>query len=157
MKSVRRERMGHITLAVPVVHIWYWKSLPSKIGYILGMSMSDLEKIIYYESYVVIQPGKSGLKAKELISEDEYFRIISEFPEVADEQEEDNERFIVKIGGEAVLDLLKRSDVDKLSDELRHQIQVDSSIQRKNDALKRLKVIEAFKRSKFHKENKPEG
>lgn len=156
MKSVRRERMGHITLAVPVVHIWYWKSLPSKIGYILGMSMSDLEKIIYYESYVVIQPGKSGLKTKELLSEDEYFKIMSEFPEVTEEPEDEHERFIVKIGGEAVLDLLKRSDVDRLSDELRHQIQVDSSIQRKNEALKRLKVIEAFKRSKFHKENKPD-
>ena len=70
MKSVRRERMGHITLAVPVIHIWYWKSLPSKIGYILGMSIKELEKIIYYESYVVIQPGKSGLKEKELISEE---------------------------------------------------------------------------------------
>lgn len=156
MKSVRRERMGHITLAVPVVHIWYWKSLPSKIGYILGMSMSDLEKIIYYESYVVIQPGKSGLKAKELISEDEYFRILSEFPEVTEETEDESEQFLVKIGGEAVLDLLKRTNIDKLSEELRHQIQVDSSIQRKTEALKRLKVIEAFKRSKFHKENKPD-
>ena len=156
MKSVRRERMGHITLAVPVVHIWYWKSLPSKIGYILGMSMSNLEKIIYYESYVVIQPGKSGLKEKELLTEDEYFRIISEFPEVTDETEDESERFIVKIGGEAVLELLKRSNIEKLSEELRHQSQVDSSIQRKTEALKRLKVIEAFKRSKFHKENKPE-
>ncbi len=156
MKSVRRERMGHITLAVPVIHIWYWKSLPSKIGYILGMSMTDLEKIIYYESYVVIQPGNSGLKAKELISEDEYFRIISEFPEVTEETEDESERFIVKIGGEAILDLFKRTSIDKLSEELRHQIQVDSSIQRKTEALKRLKVIEAFKRSKFHKENKPE-
>jgi len=116
MKSVRRERMGHITLAVPVVHIWYWKSLPSKIGYILGMSMSNLEKVIYYESYVVIQPGKSGLKTKELITEDEYFRIISEFPEVTEETEEENDRFIVKIGGEAVLDLLKRTNIDKLSE-----------------------------------------
>ncbi|MDZ7332750.1 MAG: DNA-directed RNA polymerase subunit beta' [candidate division KSB1 bacterium] len=156
MKSVRRERMGHITLAVPVVHIWYWKSLPSKIGYILGMSMAELEKIIYYESYVVIQPGKTGLKPKELISEDEYFRIISEFPEITDESVPEEERFIVKIGGEAILDLLKRTDIDKLSEELRHQILVDSSIQRKNEALKRLKVIEAFKRSRFHKENKPE-
>jgi len=156
MKSVRRERMGHITLAVPVVHIWYWKSLPSKIGYILGMSMSDLEKIIYYESYVVIQPGKSGLKAKELISEDEYFRILSEYPEVAEENEDESEGFVVKIGGEAVLNLLKRTNIDNLSDELRNQIQVDSSIQRKTEALKRLKVIEAFKRSKFHKENRPD-
>jgi DNA-directed RNA polymerase subunit beta' len=156
MKSVRRERMGHITLAVPVVHIWYWKSLPSKIGYILGMSMTDLEKVIYYESYVVIQPGKSNLKPKELLSEDEYFRIISESPELTEETEDEEHRFVVKIGGEAVLDLLRQTDIEKLSEELRHQIQVDSSIQRKTEALKRLKVIEAFKRSKFHKENRPD-
>jgi DNA-directed RNA polymerase subunit beta' len=156
MKSVRRERMGHITLAVPVVHIWYWKSLPSKIGYILGMSMAELEKIIYYESYVVIQPGKSGLKPKDLITEDDYFRILSDFPEVSEEPESESERFVVKIGGEAILELLKRTDIEKLSEELRYQIQVDSSIQRKTEALKRLKVIEAFKRSKFHKENRPE-
>jgi DNA-directed RNA polymerase subunit beta' len=155
MKSVRRERMGHITLAVPVIHIWYWKSLPSKTGYILGMSMSNLEKIIYYESYVVIQPGKSGLKEKDLITEDEYFKILSDYPELSEDTEDEADRFEVKIGGEAVLELLKRADVDKLSDDLRIQVQVDTSIQRKNDALKRLKVIEAFKRSKFHKENKP--
>ncbi len=155
MKSVRRERMGHITLAVPVVHIWYWKSLPSKIGYILGMSMSNLERIIYYESYVVIQPGKSGLKEKDLITEDEYFKILSDYPELSEDTEDESERFIVKIGGEAVLELLKKADVEKLSVDLRLQVQVDTSIQRKNDALKRLKVIEAFKRSKFNKENKP--
>jgi len=156
MKSVRRERMGHITLAVPVVHIWYWKSLPSKIGYILGLSISDLEKIIYYESYVVIQPGKSGLREKELISEEEYFRILSDYPEVNEDLEDESQRFVVKIGGEAVLELLKRVNIDRLSEELRHQVQVDSSLQRKHEALKRLKVIEAFKRSRFFKENKPE-
>jgi DNA-directed RNA polymerase subunit beta' len=156
MKSVRRERMGHITLAVPVIHIWYWKSLPSKIGYILGMSIKELEKIIYYESYVVIQPGKSGLKAKELISEEEYFRIISEFPEVTKETENESDKFIVQIGGEAVLTLLKNTDINQLSHDLRHQIKVDTSLQRKGEALKRLKVIEAFKRSQLRKENRPE-
>ena len=156
MKSVRRERMGHITLAVPVIHIWYWKSLPSKIGYILGMSIKELEKIIYYESYVVIQAGKSGLKEKELISEEEYFRIISEFPEVIKETENEEDKFEVQIGGEAVLTLLKRTNIDDLSQQLRHQIKVDTSIQRKNDALKRLKVIEAFKRSQLRKQNKPQ-
>ncbi|MBD3289885.1 DNA-directed RNA polymerase subunit beta', partial [candidate division KSB1 bacterium] len=156
MKSVRRERMGHITLAVPVIHIWYWKSLPSKIGYILGMSIKELEKIIYYESYVVIQPGKSGLKEKELISEEEYFRIISEYPEVVKDSENEEDNFVVQIGGEAILTLLKRTDIESLSQELRHQIKVDTSIQRKNDALKRLKIIEAFKRSKLHKANQPE-
>ncbi|MBN2009561.1 DNA-directed RNA polymerase subunit beta' [candidate division KSB1 bacterium] len=156
MKSVRRERMGHITLAVPVIHIWYWKSLPSKIGYILGMSIKELEKIIYYESYVVIQPGKSGLKEKELISEEEYFRIISEFPEVVQETEKEEDKFVVQIGGEAILTLLKKTDINQLSKDLRHQIKVDTSIQRKTEALKRLKVIEAFKRSQLRKENKPE-
>ena len=156
MKSVRRERMGHITLAVPVVHIWYWKSLPSKIGYILGMSMSNLEKVIYYESYVVIQPGKSGLNEKDLISEDEYFQVLSNYPEDTEDTEDESEKFIAKIGAEAVLDLLKRVNIDRLSDELRLQVQVDTSIQRKKDALKRLKVVEAFKRSKLHKENRPD-
>ncbi|HDP99143.1 MAG TPA: DNA-directed RNA polymerase subunit beta' [bacterium] len=156
MKSVRRERMGHITLAVPVVHIWYWKSLPSKIGYVLGISISNLEKIIYYESYVVIQPGKSGLKEKDLINEDEYFKILSDYPEVNEDVEDEKDQFIVKIGGEAILELLKRVDIDKLSEELRYQSQVDSSIQRKNEALKRLKVIEAFKRSQLFKQNRPE-
>ncbi|MDZ7260856.1 MAG: DNA-directed RNA polymerase subunit beta' [candidate division KSB1 bacterium] len=156
MKSVRRERMGHITLAVPVVHIWYWKSLPSKIGYILGMSVKDLEKIIYYESYVVIEPGASGLKAKELISEEEYFRIINEFSDLAKDSQEEGQRFVVKIGGEAILDLLKKTDIEALSQELRHQVKTETSLQRKHEALKRLKVIEAFKRSPSGKINRPE-
>lgn len=151
-KSVRRERMGHITLAVPVVHIWYWKSLPSKIGYILGMSGKNLEKVIYYESYVVIEPGKSGLDPKELISEDDYFRYMAEHGEPApgtpEGEAENAPRFVAKIGGEAVLELLKRADPEKLSVELRHQVKVETSFQRKTDALKRLKVIEAIKRSK---------
>jgi len=153
-KSVRRERMGHITLAVPVVHIWYWKSLPSKIGYILGMSVKDLEKIIYYESYVVIQPGKSGLTEKELLSEDEYLRIMSEFKELAEGKEED--RFVAKIGGEAILDLLRRVDIDELSQGLRAQAKTETSFQRKVEALKRLKVVEAFKRTESGKSQKPE-
>jgi DNA-directed RNA polymerase subunit beta' len=156
MKSVRRERMGHITLAVPVVHIWYWKSLPSKIGYILNLSIKELEKVIYYESYIVIQPGKSGLKANELISEEEYFRILSEFPEVVKEDQAEEDRFIVQIGGEAILTLLKKVNIEELSKELRHQIKVDTSIQRRAEALKRLRVIESFKRSQLRKLNKPE-
>ncbi len=151
-KSVRRERMGHISLAVPVVHIWYWKSLPSKIGYILGISVKDLERIIYYESYVVIEPGQSGLKAKELISEDEYFRIISEFSELSEDGEEEGSRFVAKIGGEAILELLKRTNIEELSKELRLKVKTETSTQRKKDALKRLKVIEALKKSK----NRPE-
>ncbi|MCI0515098.1 DNA-directed RNA polymerase subunit beta', partial [candidate division KSB1 bacterium] len=155
LKSVRRERMGHITLAVPVVHIWYWRSLPSKIGYILGMSIKDLEKIIYYESYVVIEPGQTGLQPKDLISEEEYFRIISEFgEEIESESAGEGKRFIVKIGGEAVLELLRRTHVHDLSQDLRQSVIDETSLQRKHDALKRLRVVEAFKRSE--KENRPE-
>ncbi len=150
-KSVRRERMGHITLAVPVVHIWFWKSLPSKIGYILGMSGKDLEKVIYYESYVVVEPGRSGRSPKELISEEEFFQIMAEHGQEGEESE-DGSRFVAKIGGEAVLELLRRSDPEKLSVELRHQVQIETSFQRKAEALKRLKVIEAIKRSR----NRPE-
>ncbi|MFQ5823451.1 MAG: DNA-directed RNA polymerase subunit beta' [bacterium] len=152
-KSVRRERMGHISLAVPVVHIWFWKSLPSKIGYILGMTVKDLERVIYYESYVVIDPGNSGLKAKELISEEEYFRIMSEFSDMAEERElEDDKTFVAKIGGEAILDILRRTDIQTLSTELRRQAREETSFQRKSEALKRLRVIEAFKKST----NRPE-
>ena len=151
-KSVRRERMGHISLSVPVVHIWFWKSLPSKIGYILGIGVKDLERIIYYESYVVIEPGNSGLKAKELISEDEYFRIISEFSELSADEQKEGKAFVAKIGGEAVLDLLRKTDIEAVSVELRNQVKDETSFQRKSDALKRLKVIEAFKKSN----NRPE-
>ena len=151
-KSVRRERMGHIMLAVPVVHIWYWKSLPSKIGYILGMSGKDLERVIYYESYVVINPGNTGLKRKELLSEDDYFRVTSELSGSNGAEGEGENQFVAKIGGEAILDLLKHSDPEQLSVDLRHQAKVETSFQRKSEALKRLKVIEAIKRSK----NRPE-
>ena len=146
-KSVRRERMGHISLAVPVIHIWYWKSLPTKIGYLLGIGVKDLERIIYYESYVVIQPGNSGYKFKDRISEEEYFKVTSEMPEAAEGDENDPNRFVAKIGGEAILELLRLTDVDRLSVELRAQVKVETSFQRKADALKRLKVIEALKKS----------
>jgi len=155
MKSVRRERMGHITLAVPVVHIWYWKSLPSKAGYVLGMSMKNLERVIYYESYVVVQPGESGLKEKELVTEEDYLEISTRMKEVeADVPEE--QRFKAQIGGQAVLDLLKRINIDYLAKFLREAARTETSIQRKNDALKRLKVIEAFRRANKFKENRPE-
>jgi len=157
LKSVRRERMGHITLATPVVHIWYFRSLPSKIGYLLGIPIKDLEKIIYYESYVVINPGKTGLKPNELIPEEEYFRILSEFAEDSeDENGEGSEAFLAKIGGEAIKHLLSSIDVDLLSRELRSQVKVETSEQRKNEILKRLKVIEAFKSKEGETINKPE-
>jgi DNA-directed RNA polymerase subunit beta' len=151
-KSVRRERMGHISLAVPVVHIWYWKSLPSKIGYILGISPKDLERIIYYESYVVISPGRSGLKRGDLMTEEDYFEILSQYDEASEEEKSESEVFTAKIGGEAILDLLKRTEIEQLSRDLREVARNETSFQRKNDALKRLKVIEACKKS----DNKPE-
>ncbi len=156
-KSVRRERMGHISLAVPVIHIWFWKSLPSKIGYILGMSAKQLERVIYYESYVVIEPGNSGLNKKDLLSEEEYFQIISESTENGEETEtnedsEEENEFLAKIGGEAILDLLKRTDMQAVSVELRLAVREETSFQRKSDALKRLRVVESFKKST----NRPE-
>jgi DNA-directed RNA polymerase subunit beta' len=156
MKSVRRERMGHIQLATPVVHIWYFRSLPSKIGYILGMSVKDLERVVYYESYVVINPGKTGHKVKELIPEDEYFRILSEFPEERSRLEDAGDKFLAKIGGEAVKELLKRVNLAELSIQLRSQLKVETSVQRKNEILKRLKVIENFKTTGSENNNRPE-
>ena len=157
MKSVRRERMGHIQLATPVVHIWYFRSLPSKIGYILGMSVKDLERVIYYESYVVITPGKTGLKPKELIPEEEYFRIINEFPEEKSRlDEEGKDKFSAKIGGEAIKSLLKHIDLSELSTTLRAKLKTETSIQRKNDILKRLKVIESLKVGGTENYNRPE-
>ena len=152
-KSVRRERMGHISLAVPVVHIWFWKSLPSKIGYILGMSVKELERVVYYESYVVVEPGNSGKKAKELISEEEYFEIVSSYEENNELNDGgESRKFVAKIGGEAILDLLKQVDINQLSVELRRAVREEKSAQRKNDALKRLRVTESLKKST----NRPE-
>jgi DNA-directed RNA polymerase subunit beta' len=156
-KSVRRERMGHIALAVPVVHIWYFRSLPSKIGYILGISTKDLEKIIYYESYVVVNPGTTGLQKKDLISEDQYYEILSTLPENNDALEvTDKRRFVAKIGGEAIKDLLKQVDIPTLAAELRAQILEESSVQKKQEALKRLRVVEAFRESEEGPLNRPE-
>ena len=162
-KSVRRERMGHITLAVPVVHIWYFRSIPSKVGYILDMSTSELERVIYYEAYTVIQPGESGLKPKQLLSEEEYFQIKEEVQEYEagldeeeDEEENSKKRFVAKMGGEAIRDILRRTNIDDLSRELRSRVKTESSVQRKRDALKRLGVIEAFRKTESGKINKPE-
>ncbi len=153
-KSVRRERMGHISLAVPVVHIWFWKSLPSKIGYILGMSAKQLERVIYYESYVVVEPGNSGLQPKELITEEEYFAITSGEAETSngEDVDEDAAEFHAMIGGEAIIELLKRTDIQAVSVELRRLVKEEKSRQRKGDALKRLRVVESFKKST----NRPE-
>ena len=154
-KSVRRERMGHITLAVPVVHIWYWKSLPSKSGYLLGMSMKNLERVIYYENYVVINPGQSGLKEKDLLTEEEYLELLEELRDKEADLEEE-EKFRAEMGGQAVLALLKRINTDVLSKQLRYAVANETSIQRRTDALKRLKVVEAFRRANRNRENRPE-
>ena len=145
-KSVRRERMGHISLAVPVVHIWFFRSLPTKIGYLLNMSPKDLEKIIYYEQYVVINPGKSGLKEKQLITEEEYFKQVDEHGEGNEDlSDDDSNKFIAQIGGESIHTLLSRINIIELSLELRNIVRNETSVQKKTEALKRLKVVEAFR------------
>jgi DNA-directed RNA polymerase subunit beta' len=155
-KKVRRERMGHIHLVVPVAHIWYFRSLPNKIGYLLGLPTKKLDSIIYYERYVVIQPGPiSERETYDLLSEEEYFEIIDRLP-AGNQQLEDSDpnKFIAKTGAEAVYDLLVRLDLDALSYDLRHKANNDASQQRKNEALKRLQVIESFRMSKNR--NRPE-
>ena len=155
-KKVRRERMGHIKLVVPVAHIWYFRSLPNKIGYLLGLASKKLDAVIYYKRYVVIQPGNvEGVQALDLLSEEEYFDIIDKLPKENQALEDsDPNKFIAKMGAEAVYDLLLRLDLDDLSYRLRHQGYNDSSQQRKNEALKRLQVVEAFRSSRHR--NKPE-
>jgi DNA-directed RNA polymerase subunit beta' len=160
-KSVRRERMGHITLAVPVVHIWYFRSIPSKIGYILGLSTNELENIIYYENYVVVEPGESGFKKYQLITEEEYYEtrerlrdVESAYPD--NEDDEEHPRFSAKMGGEAIRDILQHIHIEGLSRDLRAQLKIESSIQRKKDILKRLGVIESFRKTESGKPNKPE-
>ncbi|MBX2931770.1 MAG: DNA-directed RNA polymerase subunit beta' [Chitinophagaceae bacterium] len=157
-KKVRRERMGHIKLVVPVVHIWYFKSLPNKIGYLLGMSSKKLESIIYYERYVVIQGGvNENLGAGDLITEEEYNDIVDALPK--DNQylpDEDPQKFIAKMGAEAVHDLLEKLDLDELSYQLRNAAANETSQQRKADALKRLSVVEAFRDSTERITNRPE-
>ncbi|MEE9371835.1 MAG: DNA-directed RNA polymerase subunit beta' [Saprospiraceae bacterium] len=158
-KKVRRERMGHIKLVVPVVHIWFFKSLPNKIGYLLGLSSKKLETIIYYERYAVIQPGvKEGEQAvKDLLTEEEYFEVLDTLPpenQMLDDT--DPNKFIAKMGAEAVHDLLERLKLDQLSYDLRHQAATETSQQRKSEALKRLRVVEAFRDGNTRIENKPE-
>ena len=155
-KKVRRERMGHIHLVVPVAHIWYFRSLPNKIGYLLGLPTKKLDSIIYYERYVVIQPGCVDTVAElDLLSEEEYLQILDNLPKENQMLEDtDPNKFIAKIGAEAIYDLLARLDLDSLSYELRHRASTDGSQQRKNEALKRLQVVESFRASRGR--NKPE-
>ena len=159
-KKVRRERMGHIKLVVPVVHIWYFKSLPNKIGYLLGVSSKKLETIVYYERFVVIQPGirvDKGQNPGDLLTEEEYLDILDTLPK--DNQylpDDDPNKFIAKMGAEAVHDLLARIDLDQLSFDLRNAAANETSQQRKADALKRLSVVEAFRDANTRITNRPE-
>ena len=169
-KKVRRERTGHIELVVPVAHIWYFRSLPNKIGYLLGLPTKKLDAIIYYERYVVIQPGVMagkkdaegndalGANMYDLLSEDEYNDIVDNqiSPENAYLDDSDPNKFIAKMGAEAIYDLLIRLDLDSLSYELRDRANSDSSVQRKNEALKRLQVVESFRTSVEKGINRPE-
>ena len=157
-KKVRRERMGHIQLVVPVAHIWYFRSLPNKIGYLLGLPTKKLDSIIYYERYVVIQPGvkaEDGVNKYDMLSEEEYLDILDSLPKDNQLLEDtDPNKFIAKMGAEAIYDLLASLDLDALSYELRDRANSDSSQQRKTEALKRLQVVESFRASRGR--NKPE-
>ena len=155
-KKVRRERMGHIKLVVPVAHIWYFRSLPNKIGYLLGLPSKKLDAIIYYERYVVIQPGiVEDVQQNDLLSEEEYFDIIDKLPKENQLLEDgDPNKFIAKMGAEAIYELLQRIDLDDLSYKLRHQADTDGSQQRKTEALRRLQVVESFRASR--NVNRPE-
>ena len=157
-KKVRRERTGHIQLVVPVAHIWYFRALPNKIGYLLGLPTKKLDAIIYYERYVVIQAGaaaEEGVNEYDLLSEEEYLDLLEKLPKDNQYLEDtDPNKFIAKMGAEAIYDLLTKLDLDALSYELRDKASKDSSQQRKNEALKRLQVVESFRASRGR--NKPE-
>ncbi|MGK6351881.1 DNA-directed RNA polymerase subunit beta' [Parapedobacter sp. DT-150] len=159
-KKVRRERMGHISLVVPVAHIWYFRSLPNKIGYLLGLPTKKLDMIIYYERYVVIQAGvkeEDGINYMDFLTEEEYLDILDTLPKENQFLDDtDPQKFIAKMGAEALEELLKRLDLDQLSYDLRHQAANETSQQRKNEALKRLQVVEAFRGSRDRIENRPE-
>ncbi|WP_172914365.1 DNA-directed RNA polymerase subunit beta' [Capnocytophaga canis] len=162
-KKVRRDRVGHINLVVPIAHIWYFRSLPNKIGYLLGLPSKKLDMIIYYERYVVIQPGIAkgpdgeDIQPMDFLTEEEYLNIMETLP-VENQYLEDTDpnKFVAKMGAECLLDLLQRLDLDELSYDLRHKANSESSKQRKTEALKRLQVVEAFREAKNNRENKPE-
>jgi DNA-directed RNA polymerase subunit beta' len=144
--NVRRERLGHIELAVPISHIWFFKGLPSRIGHLLDMTIRDLERILYYESYIVIDPGNAELEEKQLITEDRYMEL-----------QEAGFEFDAKMGAQAIKELLEKIDLEKLSPDLRAAIATETSTQRKKDLLKRLKVVEAFRSSDAAAGTSPAG
>ena len=162
-KKVRRERMGHIQLVVPVAHIWYFKSLPNKIGYLLGLPSKKLDQIIYYERYVVIQPGiakgpeDSELSVNDFVTEEEYLDILETLPKENQYlDEKDPNKFVAKMGAEALHDMLANLDLDELSYNLRHSANTETSQQRKSEALKRLQVVESLRDANSRIVNKPE-
>ena len=162
-KKVRRDRVGHINLVVPVAHIWYFRSLPNKIGYLLGLPSKKLDMIIYYERYVVIQAGLAvniegePVNKMDFLTEEEYINIVDNLPQENQFlDDEDPNKFIAKMGAECLIELLSRVDLNELSYELRHKANTESSKQRKMEALKRLQVVESFKEANSNKENKPE-
>jgi len=162
-KKVRRERMGHISLVVPVAHIWYFRSLPNKIGYLLGLATKKLDQIIYYERYVVIQAGiatnldGTSLKRLDFLTEEEYLDILDTLPKENQYLEDtDPNKFIAKMGAESLYDLLRTLNLEETSYNLRHQANTETSVQRKNEALKRLQVVEAMRDSQSRIDNRPE-
>ena len=159
-KKVRRDRMGHITLAVPVVHIWYLRSIPSKLSYLAGISTKDLEKIVYYEQFLVIEPGKSGAEQFSIIEEDEYVEYERNFgfDAVTEEDRDNDDFFYAAMGGEALKEMLARMNLVELRRELEDVIKNSKSKQKKEEALKRLKVVKSFlvDISTVKKINKPE-
>ncbi|WP_435137839.1 DNA-directed RNA polymerase subunit beta' [Formosa sp. A9] len=162
-KKVRRDRVGHINLVVPVAHIWYFRSLPNKIGYLLGLPSKKLDMIIYYERYVVIQPGNAKsaegdpLQKMDFLTEEEYLNILETLPQDNQYLEDtDPNKFIAKMGAECLIELLARIDLDTLSYQLRHKANTETSKQRKTEALKRLQVVEALRESNENRENRPE-
>ena len=149
-KKVRRERMGHITLTVPVAHIWYFKSAPNKISALLGVPSKKLESVIYYEKYIVINPGMSEYAKYDLLSEDEYLTVMDRFPENYTLADDDPQKFVAKMGAEGIYDLLKEIDVEALGKSLRQQMRTETSQQRKTDILKRLSGFFRHFRSGIH-------
>ncbi|MCS5651404.1 MAG: DNA-directed RNA polymerase subunit beta', partial [Candidatus Marinimicrobia bacterium] len=145
-KKVRRERMGHITLAVPIVHIWYLRSIPSKLSYLAGKSTKELERIIYYEMYMVLEPADSGLQQFDLVDEDEYVELENQYGymAVSEEQRDNEDYFYAAMGGEAMKEMLARINIMNLKRELEDIVRTSRSKQKRADALKRLKVVYSF-------------
>jgi len=159
-KKVRRERTGHIQLTVPIAHIWFFRSLPNKIGALLGLQTKKIEAIVYYERYIVINPGikaADGINKMDFLSEEEYFDLVDSLP-IENQYLDDNDpnKFVAKMGAEAINELLMGLDLDALSYSLRHAASTETSQQRKQEALKRLQVVEAFREAQEHRENRPE-